>query len=75
MLPSTPKSVRLSIVAVSAAAMAVVWALLDEFALEAISPVIVSTVTSLVMLLSQFYDIKHKFAGDVVIDPRKQDDD
>jgi len=58
-----PKTVRMSKVALAAAVMAVVWALVDEFANQAFSPIIVSSITSLVMLLAQFADFRAKHEG------------
>ncbi len=54
------KSVRMSKVALSAGVMAVVWLLLDEYTDVYISAALVSAVTSLVMLVAQFYDFKAK---------------
>ena len=56
---ASAKQKRLSSVALSAAVLAVVWAIVDEFTAGTMSPVIVSAVTSLVMLLAGFYDFKH----------------
>ena len=58
-----PKAVRMSKVALSAAVMAVVWAIVDEFTSVGFSPIVVSSITSLVMLLAQFYDYKAKVEG------------
>ncbi len=59
------KSVRMSKVALSAGVMAVVWLLLDEYTDVYISAALVSAVTSLVMLVAQFYDFRAK-----TVDPR-----
>ncbi len=60
------KSVRLSAVALSAAVMAIVWILIDEYTLWFIPAVLVSAVTSLVMLIAQFIDFRagKVFGGD-----------
>ena len=58
-----PKAVRMSAVALAAAVMAVLWALVDEFTTFGVSAVIVSAVTSLVMLVAQFVDVKAKLGG------------
>ena len=57
--PDTPKAKRLSTVALSGAILAVVWAVVDEIWSWGVSPVIVSAITSLVMLVAGFYDFKH----------------
>ena len=57
----SPKVKRLSTVALTGAALAVVWSLAD--ALFDPSPVFVSSVTSLVMLLAGFYDFKAEDSG------------
>jgi len=54
----TPKTKRLSIVALSGAAMAFGWALYDSI-IGSANPVVVSTFTSLVMLVAGFYDHKN----------------
>ena len=64
-----PKTVRISIVALAAAVMAVVWAIVDEISMGGANPVIVSSITSLVMLVAQFIDVRAKSAGVEVIDP------
>ena len=64
-----PKAVRMSAVALSAAVMAVVWVVLDEYTDLYTPAVLVSAVTSLVMLVAQFLDIKAKRQGTEVIDP------
>ena len=53
----------MSAVALAAAVMAVLWALVDEFTTFGVSAVIVSAVTSLVMLVAQFVDVKAKLGG------------
>ena len=58
-----PKAVRMSAVALSAAVMAVLWAIIHEVSTGAMNPVIVSSITSLVMLVAQFVDVKAKAAG------------
>ena len=63
------KTVRLSAVALSAAVMAVIWAILDEVFIYQPAAVIISSITSLVMLVAQFVDVKAKAAGAEVIDP------
>ena len=55
---SSPKTKRLSTVALVAAILAVVWAIVDN-QVENVDAVIVSTVTSLTMLLAGFWDFKH----------------
>ncbi len=60
------KSVRMSKVALSAGVMAVVWLLLDEYTDVYISAALVSAVTSLVMLIAQFYDFRAKSADPTV---------
>ena len=64
----TPKTVRMSRVALSAAVMAVAWAIIDELAKVAISPIIVSSITALVMLIAQFLDFKARAGGDEVFE-------
>lgn len=63
LLPQTAKSRRLSLVSLSAAVMAVVWYVLDTWTDFYIDPVGVSLITSLVMLISGFYDLRAKDAG------------
>lgn len=63
------KTVRMSAVALSAAVMAVVWAIGDALTAAALPSVVVSSVTSLVMLVAQFVDVKAKAQGAEVIDP------
>jgi hypothetical protein len=70
----TPKAVRMSMVALSAAVMAVVWIVMDEVFDLYFSPVLVSSVTALVMLIAQWVDVKHKAAGDEVFDGDGDDD-
>ncbi len=53
-----PKIVRMSAVALSAAVMAVLWAIVDEYTSIGTPAVIVSSVTSLVMLVAQFVDVR-----------------
>ena len=53
----------MSAVALAAAVMAVLWAIVDEFTTFGVSAVIVSAVTSLVMLVAQFVDVKAKLGG------------
>ena len=53
----------MSAVALSGAVMAVVWALIDEYTDLGAPAVIVSSVTSLVMLVAQFTDVKRKAEG------------
>ncbi len=57
------KSVRMSIVALSATASTVIWLLLDEFTDIYISAPLVSASTGLVLLVAQFYDHKAKADG------------
>ena len=59
----TAKAVRMSVVALSAAVMAVFWILLDELANLEPSAGLVSAITALVMLIAQFYDYKATVAG------------
>ena len=54
----SPKIVRMSAVALSAAVMAVAWAILDEYTSLLTPAVIVSSITSLVMLVAQFVDVR-----------------
>ena len=63
------KAIRMSAVALSAAVMAVVWIIIDEYTSIDPPAVLVSAVTSLVMLLAQFTDVKAKAEGAEVIDP------
>ena len=63
------RTVRMSAVALSAAVMAVVWAIGDALTAAALPSVIVSSVTSLVMLVAQMVDVKAKLSGAEVIDP------
>ena len=58
-VPETPKAKRLSTVALSGAILAVVWAILDEYTSLLTPAVLVSSITSLVMLVSGFYDFKN----------------
>lgn len=53
---ASPKVKRLSTVALAGAVLAVVWAVADEFL--GVPAVVVSAVTSLVMLVSGFYDFR-----------------
>ena len=57
------KSVRMSVVALSATASTVIWLLLDEFTDLFISAPLVSASTGLVLLVAQFYDHKAKADG------------
>jgi uncharacterized membrane protein len=57
-VPQTNKSKRISLVALSGAVMALIWALAEWAGIEVPAPVI-STVTSLVMLLAGFIDFTH----------------
>ena len=57
------KTVRLSVVAFAAAVMAVIWAIVDEISMGGANPVIVSSITSLVMLIAQFIDVRAKAGG------------
>ena len=59
----------MSAVALSAAVMAVVWAIGDALTAAALPSVIVSSVTSLVMLVAQMVDVKARLGGVEVIDP------
>lgn len=59
-VPVTNKTKRLSLVAVTGAALALVWAIFDELFSVGWSPAIVSGVTSLAMLLAGFYDWKRQ---------------
>ena len=63
------KAIRMSAVALSAAVMAVVWIVIDEYTSIDPPAVLVSAVTSLVMLLAQFTDVKARHDGAEVIDP------
>jgi len=60
-----PKAKRMSVVALTAAVFALLWALVD-WALgdNYFPPVVVSAVTSLGMLVAGFYDFKHEDDGD-----------
>ena len=58
-----PKAVRMSVVALTGAVLTVVWAFVDEFANQAISPILVSSVTALFMLIAQFYDYRASVSG------------
>ena len=69
----SPKVLRLSVVALAAAVMAVVWAILDEISGGNFNPVIVSSVTSLVMLVAQFIDWKRKQEGADIFTPEDGD--
>ena len=55
---SSPKTKRLSTVALMGAILAVVWAIVDNM-VGSVDAVIVSTVTSLFMMLAGFWDFKH----------------
>ena len=61
------KSVRMSVVALSAAVMAVIWVVIDTYTYWFVPTVLVSAVTSLVMLVAQFFDFKMKARGDTVL--------
>ncbi len=63
------KQMRLSVVALSAAVMAVVWVIIDEYTPIELVPALVSSVTSLVMLLAQFKDFKASAEGVEVFRP------
>ena len=63
-----PKAVRMSVVALTGAILTVVWALVDEFANQAISPILVSSVTALFMLIAQFYDYRATVTGADIFD-------
>ena len=63
----TPKSVRMSMVALSAAVMVVVWSIVDHY-LSGFPNTVAAGVTALVMLISQFYDFKAVVAGDEVFE-------
>ena len=55
-----PRTKRLSAGALAAAMLAVGWALIDEhFGIGAVSAVLVSATTSLVMLVANFVDFMH----------------
>lgn len=54
----SPKQVRMSLVALAAAIMAVVWAVTDSVFGLLVPEALVSAVTALVMLVAQFYDRK-----------------
>ena len=56
---SSPKTKRLSTVALVAAILAVFWAMIDNIANFEVDAVIVSSVTALAMLLAGFWDFKH----------------
>ena len=58
----------MSAVALSAAVMAVIWAVIDEFIGVGFSPIVVSSITSLVMLIAQFVDVKAKTDGSEVFE-------
>ena len=62
------KSVRMSVVALSATASTVIWLLLDEFTGIDVSPPLVSASTGLVLLVAQFYDHKAKAGGHEVFE-------
>jgi len=62
------KSVRMSVVALSAAVSTVIWLLLDEFTGFYVSAALVSASTSLVLLVAQFFDFKAKSEGHEVFD-------
>ncbi len=55
----SPKQVRMSLVALAAAIMAVVWAVTDSVFGLLVPEALVSAVTALVMLVAQFYDRKN----------------
>ena len=59
----SPKAVRMSVVAITAATMGVVWAVVDSATAMELDAVVVSSVTALVMLIAQFYDYKATVAG------------
>lgn len=63
------KVIRMSAVALSAGIMAVVWIIIDEYTSIDPPAVLVSAVTSLVMLVAQFTDVKARREGAEVIDP------
>ena len=65
----SPKIVRLSRVALAAGVMAVIWIILDEYTDLLVPAVLVSAITSLVMLVAQFLDVKAKSEGAEVIEP------
>ena len=65
----SPKVLRLSRVALAAGVMAVMWILIDEYTDLFPSAVLVSAITSLVMLIAQFLDVKAKSEGAEVVDP------
>ena len=64
----SPKALRMSAVALSAAVMAVVWGIFDELSSGGTNPVIVSSITALVMLVAQFIDVKAKKDGSEVFE-------
>jgi hypothetical protein len=64
----TPKSVRMSVVALTAAVLAVVWAIVDQVFDGTVNAVIVSAVTALVMLIAQFYDHRAVVSGHEVFE-------
>jgi hypothetical protein len=63
------KTIRMSAVGLAAGVMGVVWALIDEYTALGAPAVVVSAVTSLVMLVAQFVDVRAKEQGAEVIDP------
>ncbi len=67
------KSVRMSRVAIFGAAMAVIWLSVGEFTDVVLTAAWVSGVTSLVMLIAQFYDFRFKRSGDDVFEGDKPD--
>ena len=62
------KSIRMSVVALSATASTVIWLLLDELTGIYISAPLVSASTGLVLLVAQFYDHKAKAGGHEVFE-------
>jgi len=60
----TAKSVRLSAVALSTGVMTVIWLVIDEYTDLFISAAMVSAITSLVALVTQFLDFKADVEGD-----------
>jgi hypothetical protein len=59
----------MSAVALSAAVMAVLWVIIDEYTDLYTPAIVVSSVTSLVMLFAQMVDVKARLSGAEVIDP------
>ena len=63
-----PKAVRMSVVALTSAVLVVFWGILDEVVPWALSPVLVSGFTALIMLVAQFMDHKALISGVEIFD-------